>query len=232
MSNLSVKNIIAEAQEELGLTDNKTDPLFMVWAYEAQREIAFVSPFKKESEWIRIDDQGHIPKPCDMVIPQTVLISEDKRTCVEPRLAHELVECGCMTNTNSSCDVLLGEKERYFWLSNNGSYRYAKIIYYGAPVDSDGYPVVMDEAARAVKQYINYMYTRRLRKVNRDEVPMSEVEAEYTRWIRLRNEAIGSVNMPKGHDISAIADTWLNTGPTPSKAMIDMRYRNFYARPR
>lgn len=225
MSKISLGHIISEVQIELGLSDSSTTALFKVWAYDAQRSIGYSDLYTKETVWKNLEGNA-IKKPKDMAIPITVSLSSNKTDCVEPVFRGEFSKCGCTTNYNSSCEIAMDENDVEFYFSDN-NYRYAKIKYVSHPVDENGEPLLDEANARAIKQYINYMYTRRERKKNRKSVPQSEVDSEYQIWVRLRNEAIGESNMPKPHQMKEIGEKWMNTGITP-KDVIDSRYGDWY----
>lgn len=216
MGKVALKHIIAEAQAELGLSDNSTTALFKVWAYDAQRSIGFSDLYKVEGDWQLIENNS-LKKPLNLAVPISISLSSDKENCIEPVFNSDLEQCGCTSNFNSECEVIMGENETEFYFSSNAiEYKYGKIDYVSLPMDKEGNPLIDEVCAKAVKQYINYMHTRRQRKINRKSVPQSEVEAENNRWIRMKMEAIGNVNLVSPTQLKGIANKWLNYGITHS----------------
>lgn len=210
-----IENIVNEALVELGLIDTSMIPIFTVWAYEAQRSIGINGLQKKETDWKRIDNFT-LKKPKDLFAPVRVIISKNMKDCYLPYIDSDKIKCGCCENCETQCEITMGENHNSYFLSSNaGEYMYYKVVYFGLPIDEEGKPVIDERNQRAAKQYINFMWTKRERKRDRKNVPQSEVDSEYDRWLRLKNEAIGEKNMLHPIDMREIGRIFLNAGVSP-----------------
>ena len=222
---ISIEHIISEVQEELGLIDDNETPIFRTWAYEAQREIGTSEINFKDSDWLPLID-GVVQKPCDLLAPLKIEISIDKNSCIIPYIAPDFVKCDCCENCRSTCDIVGGETPTTFFFSSDASqYVYARILYVSIPVDDCGDPLIDERAARAVKQYIAYMYLKRKRRMyvgDNAQIPQSEISVEYDLWRVLRKEAMGRMKMPNPTDMKWLGRAWVTSGVTP--AMFSRRW--------
>lgn len=230
MRNISIRHIIAEAQEELGLSDDNEKPIFTTWAYEAQREIGTSMLNFKDTGWLPLTD-GVVDKPCDLLAPLRVELSQDGQNCIIPYISPDFVKCNSCENCYSKCTIHGGENAKTFYFSTDCTqYNQARILYAAIPVDECGSPLIDEVAGRAVKQYIAYMYLKRKRRMmvgDNAQIPQSEIGVEYDLWVRLRKEAMGRVKMPSPTDMKWLGKVWMQSGITP--AMFDHRWQYFAA---
>ena len=154
-----------------------------------------------------------------MLAPVLITIAkDDKRHCVQPKMAQNVEKDCCCRNTKSNCEIQVEEKATSFWLSSNNTYEYAKIHYLSIPLDPEtGDPMIDERAQRAVKQYLKYMWLSRQRRIDRSSpnaIPQSEIEAEYQRWVVLRKEAMGRISMPNVMQMFEVGQANLQSGLT------------------
>lgn len=210
----SIKQLLAEVILELGLPDDNDTPILKVWAKEGMGEIGNSRLQGKETDWMLVSDLA-VTKPKDMIAPLKVMLSIDKKHCITPQISEKIIRCGCCENTRSQCEVTMGETNAEFYFSSNAlKYNACKIIYIGTPVDEDGEPLIEDDAKRAVKQYISYMMLNRKRRQDRSAIPQSEIDSEYHKWVVLKNQAAGRINMPHLIEMDSIISQYYNAGIT------------------
>lgn len=216
---ISIQSVIAEAQKELGVADDADAPWFRTLAYEAVREIGSGELNIKETDWSSVLDLS-VEKPCDLISPIRLLLSKDKCKIIVPYISPDFIRCRTCENTLSKSQVVGGENSTHYYFSSDASeYIYSKLKYVCAPIDDCGNPIVDERAARAVKQYIAYMYLKRKRRMmvgDNAQVPQSEIAAEYDLWVRLRKEAMGRLKMLDGVEMKDFARTFMMSGITPS----------------
>jgi len=223
----SIKELISEIILELALPDANDTPIIKVWAMEGMGEIGNSRLQAFETDWIYFDDL-QVCKPKNMIAPIKVILSIDKKHCVEPYIDPKLVRCGCCDNCHSHCEITMGENQTHFYFSSNASHHNAcKIQYIGLPCDEDGEPLIDDSCKRAVKQYVNYRITVRDRKRDRNKVPMSEVDYERQQWVILKNQAAGRINMPTLLEMPSIVKQFYNAGITID--MVVDRYNRYWS---
>lgn len=223
----SIKEIISEIILELALPDANDTPIIKVWAMEGMGEIGNSRLQAFETDWIYFDDL-QVCKPKNMIAPIKVILSIDKKHCVEPYIDPKLVRCGCCDNCHSHCEITMGENQTHFYFSSNASHHNAcKIQYIGLPCDEDGEPLIDDSCKRAVKQYVNYRITVRDRKRDRNKVPMSEVDYERQQWVILKNQAAGRINMPTLLEMPDIVKQFYDAGITID--MVVDRYNRYWS---
>lgn len=216
---ISVCTLIAEAQKELGVADDAETPWFRTLTYEAVREIGASLINVKETDWTSV--QGlQVEKPCDLISPIRLVLSKDKCKIVIPYIDPAFIRCRtCENSYQSNCAIVGGETDTHYYFSDNASeFIYSKLWYVGAPIDEDGNPIIDERAARAVKQYIVYMYLKRKRRMmvgDNAQIPQSEIAAEYDLWVRLRGEAMGKVKMLDGVEMKDFTKNFMMAGVTP-----------------
>ena len=209
---LTIKNIIAESQLDLGLTNDDSSPIMSVWAYDAIRTIGASRANIIKGEW-KILSNIEINKPKNIIAPILITISIDKKCCVYPYFNQSIAKCGCCMNCSSDCDIQIGETDKTFYLSSNAKkYKYYKLDYVGSPLNDDGDIIIEETMARAVKQYISFMFKRRKRNMEKDSIPMSEIQDEENRWIRLMKASRGRKNMLHMGELEDIGNTWMRAG--------------------
>lgn len=205
-----IDNIINQAQIELGLEGDDTTPIMRVWGYEALRTIGTIRGSIVKGDWQLLEDL-QIRKPKGYIAPIQIAISKDKKCCYYPDMDSLMTKCGCCEQ-KCDCEVTVSENEEYLYFSSNAKqYKYVKITYAGVPLNDDGMPVVDETLTRAVKQYISFMYLRMRRNMDKS-IPMSEIQYEEDRWIRLMKASRGRGNMPYIIEMDKIGKTWMQSG--------------------
>jgi len=209
---LTIKQIISESQLELGLTNDDTTPIMRSWVYEAIRTIGSLKTDLIRGDW-QLMDGNEFKKPKDMIAPVLIALSADKKCCIYPKIDQSISKCGCCMNHNGDCNIVGAEtRTTFYFSSNSGQFKYYKIDYLGTSVDDEGLPIVDDVMVRAVKQYISFSYKKMKRNVNRNEIPMSEIQEEEGRWIRLMKASRGRKNMPNMLEMKNIGETYMRAG--------------------
>ena len=208
--------IIALLTEELGLNDQKMRPLFLEWLYEAQKEIGNIPAQLRETEWLPIQYDFRINKPKDYFLTRELIIKgSGKFNCpVHPRLeARERITC-CL-NANAMCDITMKEYPGYFGLSSNSqNYTHYKLLYLSMPIGDDGLPEIDEKCVKASRQYVLYKYLQRQRRINVNDVPLSEIEMNYKLWARFKDEAWARVMSPDDNSLRTIAKAAWYSGVT------------------
>lgn len=208
---LTIDILISEAQAELGLSSDADTPIMRTWVYDAIRTIGTLRFSLIRGEWQLLNELD-VKKPKGFIAPVCITISKDKSCCVYPTMDSLTAKCGCCMNCNCSCEVKVGETSNTFYFSSNAKeYKYVKLDYLCSPMDDNGMPIIEEEFARAVKQYISLMYKRMQRNVKKD-IPMSEIQYEEDRWIRLMKAARGRKNMPRMQELKGIGEAWMHGG--------------------
>lgn len=194
---ISVDQLISNAQLTLGLQDDEMRIPLRQWAYDAQRSIGLSYLDKTDTKWKEIKDKAW-NKPCGFVSPVLIQVKDGSGNCFHPRYKSNLDKCGCCENVyNYDCNTFVGENKTQFYLDSDATqYTHYRMVYYGLPVDDDGQPLIREENERAIVAYIEYMYTKRRRHQNRNEVPMNEVAFLQNEWRKLKGQAVGNQNMP------------------------------------
>jgi|JI10StandDraft_1071094.scaffolds.fasta_scaffold196365_3 hypothetical protein len=209
---LTINQIIGESQLELGLTNDDSSPIMRSWVYEALRTIGLGRTDVIRGDW-QLMDNNEFKKPKNMIAPILITLSTDKKCCIYPFIDSSLSKCGCCMNQNGDCKIVGAENKTHFYFSSNNSrYKYYKLDYLAMPTDEDGMPVVEDNMVRAVKQYISYSYKKMKRNIDRTLIPMSEIQEEEGRWIRLMKASRGRKNMPHMMEMHKIGEEYLRSG--------------------
>lgn len=209
---LTINQVISESQIELGLTNDDTTPIMRSWVYEAIRTIGSLKTDLVRSDW-HLMDGNEFKKPKDMIAPVLITLSADKKCCIYPKIDQSTSKCGCCMNQNGDCNVVGAEtKTTFYFSSNSGKFKYYKIDYLGISLDDEGMPTIDDVMVRAVKQYISFSYKKMRRNANRIEIPMSEIQEEESRWIRLMKASRGRKNMPNMLEMANIGDSYMRAG--------------------
>lgn len=208
---LTIDILIAEAQAELGLSTDADTPIMRTWVYEAIRAIG-VSRFSLvRGEWQLLNNL-EISKPKGLIAPVLITISKDRKCCIYPKMDSMTAKCGCCMNCACDCDVTVGETATTFYFSSNGKdYKYVKLDYLCTTMDDNGMPIIEEDFARAVKQYISFMYKKKERNLKKD-IPMSEIQYEEDRWIRLMKSTRGRKNMLRMNELHGIGEVWMHSG--------------------
>ena len=154
--------------------------------------------------------------PCDMAIPLEIKLGS---------------ECECASTPCSSCSWISYKQERFcpdehshgnkismsggkFHLSSTAdSYAKATIRYLALPLDDNLLPLIPEYNTRAVTCYIEYKYLKQQRRRKRREIPQSEVETEYIRWLKLKRDAIANKNATSPLEFQEIVTSWLRLVP-------------------
>ncbi len=212
---VSLDEIVAIAQMNLGMSDPDHSPIMRHWGYEAQRHIGLCNANEKK-EVKNITDLS-FDMPCDMAIP------------LEIKLGSEC-ECASTPNQCGSCSWLIYKQERFcpdehshgntismsggkFHLSSDAGYAKATIRYLALPLDDNLLPLIPEYNTRAVTCYIEYKYLKQQRRRKRREIPLSEVEMEYKRWLILKRDAIANKNATSPLEFEELTKSWLRLIP-------------------
>ena len=216
---ISIKHVIAEAQKELGLSDDTDFPWFKMLSYEAMREIGSSLLHVKETEWGAVQDLK-ILKPCDLISPVKLVLSKDKCNIIVPFISVDFLKCSGCENAHSKCTIVGGEDSTHYYFDSDAlEYQWYKLRYVAMPIDDCGDPLIDERAARAVKQYIAYTFLKRKRRMmvgDNSQIPQSEIQAEYDLWVRLRKEAMGRMKMLDQVEMRTFSKEFINAGITPA----------------
>jgi hypothetical protein len=212
MMELTISQVIAESQIELGLNNDDTTPIMKSWVYEALRAIGSLRTDLIRGDW-QLMDGNEFKKPKNMIAPVLITLSADKKCCIYPKIDQSISKCGCCMNQNGDCNVMGAETKTTFYFSSTaGRFKYYKIDYLAMSLDEEGMPTIDDIMVRAVKQYISFSYKKMKRNTNRIEIPMSEIQEEEGRWIRLMKASRGRKNMPSMLEMANIGDAYMRAG--------------------
>jgi len=226
----SIDEIVAIAQANIGMSEPDRNPIMRHWGYEAQRHIGLYHVNEKK-EVKNITDLS-FDMPCDMAV------------LIEIKLGDEC-ECESSPNECNKCSFIFYKQERFcpdehshdlnismsggkFHLSSNADeHKKATVRYLALPLDDNLMPLIPEYNTRAVTCYIEYKYLKQQRRRKRREIPLSEVETEYTRWLRLKRDAIANKNATGPFEFQELIFSWLNLVPEYKRSNFRRPGRSF-----
>lgn len=193
---VSIKNAIVDATDMLALDHNKMLPLFMTWATYAEKEIGGQGVIRK---FAVIDICGCTAElPCDVKKMRGAILGEHDPNCgsiFSSRIAGALnlattdannfivVDAGSIGET-TNCGVVPYEiQDNKMVFSYEVNETKMTIMYDGYASDCDGFIKIGENHVAAISEYIQYMYWKRKRNKNNQEV--NSMNMAYREWDRL-----------------------------------------------
>lgn len=177
---VELDSVVAEALSIIGLSgdDDLAKNFARMWAWRAVVDMPITDDALKVT---KIYPKNLIlKKPVDMRRPLEVALY-DASDCLIPHKFHggksrmyPDVEGGSYTNSDGEVvyfSVDLSEDGQAYYLGTNAgdNVTYAKVRYFAYPLDSQGYPMIREEAVQTCMYYIRFMWSLR-KNENQSEI--------------------------------------------------------------
>lgn len=216
---ISLAEVASTAYIALGLEQAEYNSIFYEWAYQATRAIG-LTQVELKTETIVITS-GMATPPAGMVRPNNIAIAKSTTGEVNyPFFDSNFwkdVPSNDQVRDNSYVVNFQGDVFVFSSAVTDNAYDRMILEYWGLPVDDAGEPLIPEYYQRAVTAYIEYMYLKRARNRNRQEIPMSEVQIADAKWKELKLDAVVQRNQPSKPEIDAALAMWQTMLPNQSR---------------
>lgn len=216
---ISLSQVAANAAIALGLEQMEYSGIFYEWAYQATRSIG-VTEANLLTSTITITD-GMADAPSGMVKPNNIAIKKN----ASGEVAYPFFDSNYwkdvpnVDQVNNNQYVVNFQDDKFVFSSDVANDGFDRLVleYWSVPVDDNGAPLIPEYYDRAVIAYIEYMYVKRLRNRNRNEVPMSEIQILDAKWKELKLDAVVTRNTPSKPEIEGAIAEWMTMLPNFSR---------------
>ena len=202
---VSIRGVILDALEDMGIDITNDVPTFTRWAIQADREIGSYYSYRRKHEVLTI--QGCKAKlPFDAMKVQIVVIGDNKDMCGDIASRIPLIgnnvgltqtdtflivdsNVGLVDNVQTA-GIRWDIQDDYLVFPNNFSDKKVTIQYLGLDSDEQGFPKVIETHKEAVAMYIMYKYAIRSRFARPDKrMTSDDIQHFFREWNRLASHA-------------------------------------------
>lgn len=212
---ITVEEVITQALLLFPEQDSRDEMVFTEWAWQALRDIG---PSKVDTFEVCLEVCDlQFEKPCGFIADIDINLLDENKNILDfehtmsPTLSSDKYD----THFRSK-EIKLSEGKDYYNLSDTDasrSVKYLNMIYYGYPLDENDNMLIEENMEEAIIRYIEWMWTRRERRRDRDNIPMSEERSMFQDWINTKKKVKAQIKMPSPAEADTIFRKWVSAIP-------------------
>lgn len=207
----TIKTVMAKIYRDLGSTTEINEADAIEWIAEVLEKIGTFAQYDNNKVCLDITD-GKAKLPTNFHKLVDIAYKGNPLTWATNTMYNDYA---CDNCTISSCcsDYEFYINNNYIITNINDTDEQLCIIYLGIPIDSEGYPLVPDDAyfLEACSKYVTFMLDyREWRKGNIPDKVFQKSEQEYLFYVKA---AKGSANMPNAAQLENLKNMWVRLIP-------------------